>query len=83
MNIDKYLLESEINNMNNDRMKRVRPTTQSLMNKLPIHPGEKLPANEHELRMRCWPLSCLSVFYWDSREIKCGMPFKFILGNTL
>ena len=53
MNIDKYLLESEINNMNNDRMKCVRPTAQSLMNKLPtIHPGEKLPANEHELRMR-------------------------------
>ena len=51
MNIDKYLLESEINNMNNDRMKCVRPTAQSLMNKLPtIHPGEKLPANK--LRMR-------------------------------
>lgn len=47
MNIDKYLLESEINNMNNDRMKRVRPTTRSLMNK---HPGEKLPADD--LRMR-------------------------------
>ena len=51
MNIDKYLLESEINNMNNDRMKRVRPTTRSLMNKLTtIHPGEKLPADD--LRMR-------------------------------
>ena len=65
MCIDKYLLESEIN-MNNDRMKRVRPTTQSLMNKLPtIHPGEKLPANE--LRMRLI-VAGDGLYYWDSRK---------------
>lgn len=46
MNIINYLCESEINSINNDRNKRVRPSTRYFMNKLHnVHPGKKLPGD--------------------------------------